>query len=113
MDGSPCATHLQSVSTDCFQGDFASRRVCVNHIARARGTLEAACPQESFMKVILRNPRREIEIEGRRRVHGLLAELGLPRESHLVIRNGTLVPGDEELDKDDVIEIRPVISGGM
>ena len=55
------------------------------------------------MKVILRNPRREIEIEGRRRVHGLLAELGLPRESHLVIRNGTLVPGDEELDKDDVI----------
>jgi len=24
-----------------------------------------------------------------------------------------LVPGDEELDKDDVIEIRPVISGGF
>jgi molybdopterin converting factor small subunit len=44
------------------------------------------------MKVILRNPRREIEIDGRRR---------------------TLVPGDEELDKDDVIEIRPVISGGF
>ena len=65
------------------------------------------------MKVILRNPRREIEIRGRRRVHGLLAELGLRRESHLVIRNGTLVPGDEELDTDDVIEIRPVISGGM
>ncbi|MEI7505203.1 MAG: MoaD/ThiS family protein [Actinomycetes bacterium] len=65
------------------------------------------------MKVILRNPRREIEIEGRRRVHSLLVELGLPRESHLVIRNGTLVPGDEELDKDDVIEIRPVISGGF
>jgi sulfur carrier protein len=46
-------------------------------------------------------------------VHALLVELGLPRESHLVIRNGTLVPGDEELDKDDVIEIRPVISGGF
>jgi len=43
------------------------------------------------MKVILRNPRREIEIDGRRRVHALLVELGLPRESHLVIRNGTLV----------------------
>lgn len=42
------------------------------------------------MKVILRNPRREIEIEGRRRVHGLLAELGLPRESHLVIETELL-----------------------
>ena len=35
------------------------------------------------MKVLLRNPRREIEIEGRRRVHALLAELGLPRESRI------------------------------
>jgi sulfur carrier protein len=64
------------------------------------------------MKVILRNPRREIEIDGRRRVHALLAELDLAREGHLVIRNGVLVPGDAELDRDDVIEIRPVISGG-
>ena len=64
------------------------------------------------MKVLLRNPRREIEIQGRRRVHALLAELDLNRESHLVIRNGTLVPGDGELHEDDVIEIRPVISGG-
>lgn len=64
------------------------------------------------MKVILRQPLREIEIEGRRRVHALLVELGLPREAHLVIRNGTLVPGDAELAADDVIEIRPVISGG-
>lgn len=64
------------------------------------------------MRVILRNPRREIDIDGRRRVHALLAELGLPRESHLVIRNGVLVPGDAELDRDDEIEIRPVISGG-
>jgi sulfur carrier protein len=64
------------------------------------------------MRVILRNPRREIEIDGRRRVHALMAELDLARESHLVIRNGVLVPGDAELDRDDVIEIRPVISGG-
>ena len=64
------------------------------------------------VKVILRNPRREIELIGRRRVHALLAELGLTREGHLVIRNGTLVPGDGELDADDVIEIRPVVSGG-
>lgn len=65
------------------------------------------------MKVLLRNPTREIEIDGRRRVHALLTELGLARESHLVIRNGTLVPGDTELAADDVIEIRPVISGGI
>lgn len=64
------------------------------------------------MKVLLRNPRREITIEGRKWVNGLLDELGLNRESHLVIRNGTLIPGDAPLDPDDVIEIRPVISGG-
>ena len=64
------------------------------------------------MRVMLRNPTREIEVDGRRRVHALLTELGLNRESHLVIRNGTLVPSDEELAADDVVEIRPVISGG-
>lgn len=64
------------------------------------------------MKVLLRNPRREVEIDGRRTVNSLLAELGMPRESHLVIRNGTLVPGDADLGPDDVVEIRPVISGG-
>jgi sulfur carrier protein len=64
------------------------------------------------MKVLLRNPRREMQLEGRRSVHALLKELDLPRESHLVIRNGTLVPGDAELGDDDVVEIRPVISGG-
>ena len=64
------------------------------------------------MKVLLRNPAREIEVTGRRNVNSLLDELALPRESHLVIRNGTLVPGDADLAADDVIEIRPVISGG-
>ena len=46
------------------------------------------------------------------RVDALLASLDLEREAHLVIRNGTLVPGDAQLDPDDVVEIRPVISGG-
>ncbi|HNJ96958.1 MAG TPA: MoaD/ThiS family protein [Ilumatobacteraceae bacterium] len=64
------------------------------------------------MRVLLRNPKREITVDGRRTVNALLAELGLPRESHLVIRNGTLVPGDADLGVDDVVEIRPVISGG-
>jgi sulfur carrier protein len=64
------------------------------------------------MKVLLRNPKREIEVSGGRTVQALLAELSLPRESHLVIRNGTLVPGDAHLGDGDVVEIRPVISGG-
>jgi sulfur carrier protein len=64
------------------------------------------------MRVLLRNPRREVEIQGSRRVAALLAELDLARESHLVIRNGELVPGDAVLAADDEVEIRPVISGG-
>lgn len=64
------------------------------------------------MKVLLRNPKREIEMSGPRRVHALLAKLQLSREAHLVIRNGTLVPADAELADDDIVEIRPVISGG-
>jgi sulfur carrier protein len=64
------------------------------------------------MKVLLRNPRREVDVDGSRSVNALLDELRLNRESHLVIRNGTLVPGDARLDATDVVEIRPVISGG-
>lgn len=64
------------------------------------------------MRVLLRNPRREIEVPASSSVNRLLDDLDLNRESHLVIRNGTLVPGDARLDDDDVIEIRPVISGG-
>ena len=64
------------------------------------------------MRVVLRNPTREIVLDGSRRVHALLADLGLSREAHLVIRNGTLVPGDSLLGSDDDVEIRPVISGG-
>jgi sulfur carrier protein len=64
------------------------------------------------MRVLLRNPRREVDVQGSRTVGRLLDELGLNREAHLVIRNGTLVPGDERLDDSDTIEVRPVISGG-
>ena len=64
------------------------------------------------MKVLLRNPKRDVHVAGPRTVRALLAELGLDREAHLVIRNGTLVPGDERLEDVDTVEVRPVISGG-
>lgn len=64
------------------------------------------------MIVRLRHPTREIEIDGPISVTKLLNRLQLHRESVLVIRNGTLVPGDATLGADDEIEVRPVISGG-
>ena len=67
---------------------------------------------DRIMKVLLRNPRREIEVAGPVRVHALLARLELNREAHLVICNGTLVPGDALLRDGDAVEVRPVISGG-
>jgi sulfur carrier protein len=62
--------------------------------------------------VRLRNPERELELDAPLQVSALLERLGINRESVLVVRNGTIVPGDERLDPDDVIEVRPVISGG-
>ena len=64
------------------------------------------------MIVRLRQPRREITVDGARTVNQLLDELGMNRESFLVIRNGTLVPADGRLAPDDTIEVRPVVSGG-
>lgn len=64
------------------------------------------------MKVRLRNPVRELDLPGPMRVHALLDRLEINRESVLVIRGDTLVPGDVLLEDDDLVEIRPVISGG-
>lgn len=64
------------------------------------------------MRVLLRNPSRELEVPGPMSIVALLQRLDLNRESVLVIRGGELVPGDAHLADDDVVEIRPVISGG-
>ena len=64
------------------------------------------------MKVLLRNPRRQLEIAGPTTVHALLARLELNPESVLVIVGDELVTNDARLADDADIEIRPVISGG-
>ena len=66
----------------------------------------------SVVKVHLRNPSRDLEFQGPISIVSLLQKLDLTRESVLVIRDGTLVPGDAMLSDSDEIEIRPVISGG-
>jgi sulfur carrier protein len=64
------------------------------------------------MKVVLRNPRREVEIDGVTTVSALLARLEVVAESVLVICNDELVTRDARLSATDVVEIRPVVSGG-
>ena len=64
------------------------------------------------MKVILRNPRKEIEVDGRRRVKELLVELDILPSTVLVIRGNELLTGDTVVGGDDVLEVRPVMSGG-
>lgn len=62
--------------------------------------------------MLLRNPRREVEVAGPVRVAVLLERLDIAREGVLVIANGTLVPPDTVLADTDLVEVRPVISGG-
>jgi len=64
------------------------------------------------VKVILRNPRKEIEVDGRRRVKELLVELDILPSTVLVIRGNELLTGDTVVGGDDVVEVRPVMSGG-
>jgi sulfur carrier protein len=64
------------------------------------------------MQVKLSHPDRSVVIKGPKKARDLLRELNLTREAHLVIRGDELVTEDEWLKEDDLVEIRPVISGG-
>ena len=62
--------------------------------------------------MLLRNPKREVEVEGPITVHALLRRFELSPESVLVIVGDELVTHDRKLTDDASVEIRPVISGG-
>lgn len=64
------------------------------------------------MRILLQHPKRETEIKGPRTVGQLLKRLNLLPEAVLVLRGDELVTEDEALKEEDMIEIRPVISGG-
>ena len=64
------------------------------------------------MRVLLRNPRRELNVDGPITVTALLQRLDLNPESVLVIAGDELVARDAKLDDTTTVEIRPVISGG-
>ena len=64
------------------------------------------------MKVVLRNPRREVEVAGNRRVKDVLRELQVVPETVLVIRGDELITADAVVAEGDTIELRPVMSGG-
>jgi sulfur carrier protein len=64
------------------------------------------------VRVVLRNPKRELDVPAPGNVGHLLRDLEIVPESVIVIRNDTLATNDERLDEDDIVEIRPVTSGG-
>jgi len=64
------------------------------------------------VKVKLRNPDREVELAGRRKVRGILAELSIDPDTVLVIRDRNLLTREDRVGERDLLEIRPVISGG-
>ena len=64
------------------------------------------------MIVRLRNPDRELTVSGPKRVRDVLLEVGVHPDAVLVIRDRELLTREDLVDDTDVVEVRPVISGG-
>lgn len=64
------------------------------------------------MKIKLRNPSREVELAGGKRVKDVLKELDILPGTVLVIRGSDLLTADEVVGEGDELEVRPVMSGG-
>jgi sulfur carrier protein len=64
------------------------------------------------MKVIIRRPRREVQMPGSRRVRDLLQELQINPETVLVVRGEDLLTPDELIRDEETVEVVPAISGG-
>jgi len=64
------------------------------------------------MNVILRHPRREVEVEAPLTVDRMLKVLDIVPGTVLVIRGRDLLTRDTMLEPHDTVEVRPVISGG-
>jgi sulfur carrier protein len=62
--------------------------------------------------ITVRHQRKDLELEGVRRVREVFQRLQLNPEAYLVIRGSDLLTHDAELHDGDRIELRPVISGG-
>ena len=66
----------------------------------------------STATVKLRNPDRSVEVSAPRQVRQLLMEVGLHPDAVLVIRDRELLTREDVVNAGDVVEVRPVISGG-
>ncbi len=64
------------------------------------------------MRITLLPHRKQIDLEGRRRVADILQHLGFLPGTVMVIRNDQLICDGDFVEADDSIEIRNVISGG-
>jgi sulfur carrier protein len=65
-----------------------------------------------MIRVRNRQSGQEITLEGPKTVHQLLKELNLVEGAVLVMRDGELLTRDARLEREDFVELIPVISGG-